>query len=676
MSKPNFWQELKRRNVYRVAVTYAMTAWLLIQVASIMLPTFEIQDWALRLLIIILIIGFPIALVLAWIYEMGPSGIIKTPSAQDISPSEVEANKKPFISNIVIGVLLVALISQFAYFKWLAGDIGPSAVIRKELKTERIAVVPFENLTNDPSYENIGKIAANFINLALMEIEDAEVVSPSTIASNLSAIGILPGDPANRTSFNDLTGASLMIAGNYFLNDGQLTLALQLQNTLTGKVQFALPHIIGDPGDMKTIISNATDNVLGYWAAKDLVDSRRIKLPNLEAYSLFLNRAEVGFSYERLAEILSLDSTFYLARIEWLNHARWLVHDSKPEHFQFLEWHLSDLTNYEQALFDYVKNLYRGNSQTTFKIVNSLWERFPKDFGLNHDAAGIAFDELNNHELSISIYDKLPLDEFDNRTLNTTPGRIRNEIVSRAVLYGPESLSSTPLSEKVYDINWSEVSSNFIPSLYAIMKTDEELYLEIIEKEFGKAVKAEEIFARLRSRFEWDYKSVFSTSTMNAHLIEKSRNLLNQFNEGGLERAIVAQIIRVLEEKAVVFEPKWKPQKNVFNPYAPYHRYLYWTALGKIQTNDLEAVYQIIQELESYVAKDLTLASSYAAFPYYHIGCIYAKMGDQENAIYYLQKARDMGLYAGHYQFNYDKHLETLYDHPKFRQMVAPIWPK
>lgn len=214
MSKPNFWQELKRRNVYRVAVTYAMTAWLLIQVASIMLPTFAIHDWALRLLIIILIIGFPITLVLAWIYEMGPSGIVKTPSAQDISPAEIEDYKKPFISNLVIGILVVALISQFVYFKWLADDIDPTNAIQNELKSERIAVVPFENLTNDPARDNIGKIAANFINLALMEIEDAEVVSPSTIASNLSSIGILPGDPSNRTSFTDLTGASLLITGN------------------------------------------------------------------------------------------------------------------------------------------------------------------------------------------------------------------------------------------------------------------------------------------------------------------------------------------------------------------------------------------------------------------------------------------------------------------------------
>lgn len=441
-------------------------------------------------------------------------------------------------------------------------------------------------------------------------------------------------------------------------------------------MQFAFPPISGGPGDIEKIISNAKDNVLGYWAAKDLLDSRRIKLPNLLAYSLFLDRGDVGFSYERIEEILSLDSTFYLARIEWLNHVRWLVHDSKPEHFRFLDRHISDLTTYERALFDYVKNLYKGNSLTTFKIVHSLWERFPKDFGLNHDAAGIAFDELNNHELSISIYDQLPFSNVDIRALNTTPGRIRNEIISRSILYGPESLLATPIPEMLHDIHWSEISSSFIPSLYAIMTTDEEGYLAILEKEFEKKENAENNFERLRWRFEWDYRSIFTTSTMNAHLIEKSRKLLNEFSEGGLERAIIDQIIRVLEEKPVTYDPTWNTQKNLFDPYAAYHRYLYWTALGKIQTNDFETVYQIIEELESYVANDLTLAASYAAFPYYHIGCIYAKMGDQENAINYLQKARDMGLYAGHYQFNYDKHLETLFDHPKFREMVAPKWPK
>ena len=676
MSKPNFWQELKRRNVYRVAVTYTMIAWILIQVASILLPTFEAPNWVMQLAIILLIIGFPVALILAWIYELTPSGIVKTSDIDDEEPAESGSVRKPFISNVFIGILLVALIGQFIYFKWLTKDTSTEDVISTTLKTERIAIVPFENLTNDPSRENFGKIAANFINLALMDVEDAEVVSPSTVQSNLSAVGILPDDPSDRTSFRELTGATLVIAGNYFMKDDQLTLALLLQDTKTGKMRFALPHITGEGEEIEAIISDARDDVLGYWVAKDLIDSRRIKLPDVKAYGLFLDRSEVGFSYERLEEILTLDSSFYLARIEWLNHARWLVHDSKPGHFQFLQRHLSDLTQYERTLFDYVKNLYTGNSIATFNTIHSLWERFPRDYGLNHDAAGIAFDELNNHELSLQIYDELPFAGFDDRTIQKWSGRIRNEIVSRSIFNGPDALHSSPLLQKINDIEWDEFYGNFLPSLYAIMTGDEESYTDILNRDLDQLKSPDSKFQRLRNRFAWDCRSTFSSDKMNEQFISKIKQLLSQHTEGGLDREILNLIVQVNDNQVPPNRNKIPPEGNLFDPFSPYHRYLYWLALSKIQTGDTKEVISIIDQLESYIAKDLTLAASYAAFPYYHIGCIYAQMGDSDNALKYLKRARDMGLYAGHYQFNYDKHLKSLTENPEFKKLVAPVRPE
>ena len=70
-----FFQELKRRNVYRVAVAYAVVAWLLIQIATQVFPFFEIPSWAVRLVVLLLALGFPIALILAWAFELTPEGI-------------------------------------------------------------------------------------------------------------------------------------------------------------------------------------------------------------------------------------------------------------------------------------------------------------------------------------------------------------------------------------------------------------------------------------------------------------------------------------------------------------------------------------------------------------------------------------------------------------------------
>ena len=76
----NFFKELKRRNVYKVAITYAIVAWLILQISSIVLPSINAPEWVMQVLLLFVVIGFPIALVLAWAFEMSPQGIIRTTS--------------------------------------------------------------------------------------------------------------------------------------------------------------------------------------------------------------------------------------------------------------------------------------------------------------------------------------------------------------------------------------------------------------------------------------------------------------------------------------------------------------------------------------------------------------------------------------------------------------------
>src|ERR1700730_9096897 len=76
--KPSFFAELKRRNVYKVAVAYAVASWLLIQIATQVFPFFEIPNWAVRLVVIVLVLGFPIAIILSWIFDLTPQGIRRT----------------------------------------------------------------------------------------------------------------------------------------------------------------------------------------------------------------------------------------------------------------------------------------------------------------------------------------------------------------------------------------------------------------------------------------------------------------------------------------------------------------------------------------------------------------------------------------------------------------------
>jgi len=77
----NLFAELKRRNVYKVAVAYAIVGWLLVQVATQVFPFFEISNWAVRLIVLVIVIGFPIALIISWAFELTPEGIKRTETA-------------------------------------------------------------------------------------------------------------------------------------------------------------------------------------------------------------------------------------------------------------------------------------------------------------------------------------------------------------------------------------------------------------------------------------------------------------------------------------------------------------------------------------------------------------------------------------------------------------------
>ncbi|TDJ31386.1 MAG: adenylyl cyclase, partial [Gammaproteobacteria bacterium] len=134
--------ELKRRNVFRVAVVYIVVAWLLLQVADILLDNFGVPEWGFRFIAVLLIIGFPIALIFAWAFEITPEGIKRE---KDVDRSETGPPSSQKFNYTVIGLLVLAL-SYFVYqqsFGVGSGQPGMAGLDRS------IAVIPFVNRSAD-----------------------------------------------------------------------------------------------------------------------------------------------------------------------------------------------------------------------------------------------------------------------------------------------------------------------------------------------------------------------------------------------------------------------------------------------------------------------------------------------------------------------------------------------
>ena len=268
----NFFAELKRRNVYRAAVLYGMAAWLLVQIATQVFPFFDVPNWAVRFVIVALVIGFPIAMLLAWIFELTPEGIVRT---DDVDPAGAIGRSAGRILNFaIIGALL--LIIAFLMFQRQWRNAAAAEIPRKS-----IAVLPFENFSDDKQNAFFADGIQDDILTSLAKIGDLKVISRSSVmqfrdiaAHNLREIGktlgvanILEGSvrrEANRVVVNvqliDALHDRHVWANRY---DRTLADSLGLQGELAGEIADAL-RVTLSPEEKARVEAKPTGNPDAY----------------------------------------------------------------------------------------------------------------------------------------------------------------------------------------------------------------------------------------------------------------------------------------------------------------------------------------------------------------------------------------------------------------------------
>jgi TolB-like protein/Flp pilus assembly protein TadD len=225
MNPRSFFAELRRRHVYRVAIAYAVVAWLLIQVATQVFPFFEIPNWVVRLVVLLTVLGFPVALVIAWAFELTPEGIKR---AADVGSAESIAHwsTRKFAALIISVAILAAGVPLFQLSRskptWLPWTDVDSTTSQKS-----IAVLPLLNESGNPGDEYFSDGLSEELIAALAQIKGLKVIGRSSSFR-------FKDQKEDSKSIGEKLGVSTLLEGTVRKNGDRVRIVAELINTADG----------------------------------------------------------------------------------------------------------------------------------------------------------------------------------------------------------------------------------------------------------------------------------------------------------------------------------------------------------------------------------------------------------------------------------------------------------
>src|SRR5882672_7672445 len=273
--------ELKRRNVFRAAAFYAASAWLLVQIATQVLPFFHIAEWVVRWIVVAAAIGFPFAMVFSWFYEWTTHGLQRE---SEVAPNESvtrESSKK--LDRWIIAILVLAVVllltNQFA----LNRDNNPVAVapIASTIPQKSIAVLPFESLSEEKSNAYFAEGVQDEILTRLAKVADLKVIARTSTQRFKSAPENLP-DIAKQLGVANILEGSVQKAGD------QVRVNVQLINALTNA------HLWADTYDRKLTDIFGVESEI----AKTIAEALQANLSPDESHALALTRPHDTEAYD------------------------------------------------------------------------------------------------------------------------------------------------------------------------------------------------------------------------------------------------------------------------------------------------------------------------------------------------------------------------------------------
>ncbi len=281
MNQRNFFAELKRRNVYKVAVAYAVVAWLLIQAASIFLPAFDAPAWVMKIFIIVIIFGFPVALIFSWAFEITPEGIKLESEIEPSKSIKRRTGRKIVALTIALAVVAAGL---FVYQLVRPKSDTSGSPTAATIANKSIAVLPFDNLSRDPDNAYFCEGVQDEILTRLAKVADLKVISRTSTQHFKST-------PDNLPQIAKQLGVAHIVEGSVQKSNDQVRVNVQLINAQNDAQLWAdtydrkLTDIFAVESDIaKTIAETLQAKLTG----SEKSSIAKTPTVNPEAYELYL----------------------------------------------------------------------------------------------------------------------------------------------------------------------------------------------------------------------------------------------------------------------------------------------------------------------------------------------------------------------------------------------------
>src|SRR5438034_7918840 len=285
MNPKEFFAELKRRNVYKVAVAYAVAGWALAQGIAQVFPVFGVPNWIIQLIVLLIVIGFPIALVLAWALELTPEGLKRT---EDVDPSRPRLKSQAWVYVAVIGAVLSIGLFFVGRYTAVKANASENSFVKS------IAVLPFENISDDKKNSYFADGVQDQILTNLAKVSELKVIS------HTSARQYKSGVQRNLREIGKQLGVAYIVEGSVQRSRDRLRINAQLIDARTDAHVWAETYD-RTAADLFAIQSELAQSIVAQLKAK-LSPQQKAEIEerptqDLVAFELYLQAKQIVDSY-------------------------------------------------------------------------------------------------------------------------------------------------------------------------------------------------------------------------------------------------------------------------------------------------------------------------------------------------------------------------------------------